>query len=203
MIQIGDLVWLGTEDGHITKVRTENFEHEGSWLATSVTISSFAKLNTFVWSGADNGTLSMWDVNPETTNPSHTSTSNVQLNTINCISVIGDQLWTCSSDHSIIVWDLDKLTPIAEFIEHENAVFNLTKVDNDTVWSCSSDGTISMWKLHPPAEKHKSRSRSCLSYSHSNENRNEEISTSRIASMNLLSPTTEPKSSSWRMKKFW
>jgi hypothetical protein len=60
MVQSGEAVWLGMEDGVITLVHCSSYEVLGSWSASSTTIGVLFGDFDHIWSGSDDGVISKW-----------------------------------------------------------------------------------------------------------------------------------------------
>ena len=108
MVQIENRVWLGMEDGRITVLDCNSLQTVGSWHADKKTIGSFCSYQNCVWSGSDNGEISMWYASPDPLDEFFfLSASTAHFNNINCIQKVFKTIWTASSDHAIIIWDAE------------------------------------------------------------------------------------------------
>lgn len=103
MLQFGDCMWLGTEDGFITILSISSPKDYETLKISESTIGCFVQYHDSVWSGNDDGIINIFSicdfplVAPES--------SNIHFGSVNHMQFVGGYIWTVSKDSSVIVWD--------------------------------------------------------------------------------------------------
>ena len=120
-----------------------------------------AMSETTIATGNEDGTIKIWDVDPDAVNeegaPKKWSQRARRLNTleghasaVNGLAQLGDTtLISGSSDGTLMAWETDTGTCSTKLEGHEGAVNDVIAVDSNTLASCSADKSIKIWKFAP------------------------------------------------------
>jgi len=156
MVQCHDTVWLGLEEGQIMCISSDTYQTLSVWSASTATVGALMSKGNRVWSGCDNGTVSVWDYREEDSQIAHISSHTVHSSKVSCLLHAGEMLWSGANDNHFVLWiELrNELAAIAEFAHHQGMVSDFVLVGN-TVWTASNDGTVAVWKLEASASDKK------------------------------------------------
>lgn len=124
--------------------------------------SVVALSETVVATGAEDGTIKTWDLDPEAVNEEtgevkKWSQRGRRLQTLegHTGAVLGlatldaTSLVSASADGTVAAWEADTGTQICKLEGHEAAVNDVVVVDANTIASCSADRSIKVWHFAP------------------------------------------------------
>ena len=152
LLRVGNTIWCGGE-GVIKVVVAAGSSSKYNVVAeirmsAPIIVSSMVEVPTedAVWvsghcKGADN---SIYVVNKESLAEIISFQAHSQK--INALAMCRGNVWSCSDDSTIRVWNTRNFRLIEKLCHHSGAVYGLCAL-SDQVWSCSWDKTMCVWDI--------------------------------------------------------
>ncbi|KAI3656808.1 hypothetical protein MP638_006598, partial [Amoeboaphelidium occidentale] len=145
--------WLAEKDGRLfsssddTNIIQWNVTQDSPvffYLGQKITLRAVALWKNYVLSGGDNTNIDIWDTSFESIQPFLTLSGH--FNSVNCLKVHEDFLFSGSSDENIVQWNLTAFTILKTLSGHLKGVLSFA-ADDSYLYSGSRDTTIKRWNM--------------------------------------------------------
>lgn len=128
--------------------------HQQSILSLALSNTSYQ--HKYLASGSADQTIRIWELNYSPNSTTSISSSKLTLTGhrggVNCVvfSILDDtkQLFSCSDDASIIIWDYESGYIMRQLYGHQSGITSITTLfrdDNEYILSVSHDATLRIW----------------------------------------------------------